>query len=140
MEQDSGQVDTASGRDTSELGSESGDAELDSDTAAAASPSPDAAMPDQDSASAAAAIDTPAGISGDDVMSATSSRGGKAKQAEPSVAAADHSEEEEETDGGVVGVEQQLQQMALQHPTGKLGATGFIIVCLLRWWAYWPGY
>ncbi len=142
MEQDSGQVDTASGRDTSELGAESGAADLGSDTAAA--PSPDAAMHGQYSASAvaAAAAAKPAGTSEDDVMSATSSRGRVAKQAEPSGAAADESKEkeEEEADGGVVGVEQQLQQMALQHPTGTSGVTQFNLVCLPRWRADWPGF
>jgi len=124
VEQDSGQNDAASIRDTSELSAESGAAELGSDTAAAAATLPDAAMPGQRSASAIAAADTPAGISEDDVMSATSSRGRVAKQAEPSTAAADGSEEEEEeADGGEVGVEQQLQQMALQPPTGKLVVT-----------------
>ena len=139
MEQDSGQVDTASGRDTSELGAESGAADLVSDTAAA--PSPHAAMHGQDSAVAAADAAKPAGTSEDDVMSATSSRGRVAKQAEPSGAAADESEEkEEEADGGVVDVEQQLQQMALQHPTGTSGVTRFNLVCLPRWQAGWLGF
>ena len=136
VEQESGQDDAASNRDTSELSAESGAAELGSDAAAAASS--DAAMPDQDSASAVVAVDNPAGTSEDDVMSATSSREEMAKQVEPSAAAADDSEEEEEADGGEVGVEQQLQQMALQHPTGTSGVTQFNVVCLLRWQAYWP--
>ena len=74
------------------------------------------------------------------MMSAIRNRGEVAKQAQPSTAAADESEEEEEADGGVVGVKQQLQQMALQPPTGKLDVTGFITACLLRWCAYWLGY
>ncbi|KAL0043109.1 hypothetical protein WJX79_009421 [Trebouxia sp. C0005] len=75
MEQDSGQDDAASNRDSSELSAESGAAELSSVTAAAAAASPDAAMP------------------------------------------ADEIEEEGEADCGEVGVEQQLQHMALQPPT-----------------------
>jgi len=123
------------------LSAESGAAELGSDTAAAAATSPDTAMPGQGSVSATAAAHTPAGTSEDDVMSATSSGGRVAKQAKLSAAAADESEEEEEeADGGVVGVEQQLQQMALQPPTGKSGVTEFTIACLLRWCAYWLGY
>ena len=138
MEQDSGQDDAASNRDSSELSAESGAAELSSVTAAAAAASPDAAMPGQDSASAIAAS-KPAGTTEDDVMCATSSRGSVAKQAEPSAAAADEIEEEGEADCGEVGVEQQLQHMALQPPTGKPGVTWFSIACLHRCCAYWPG-
>ena len=136
VEQDSGQVDAASDRDTAELSAESGAGELRSDTAAAAATSSDAAIPEQHSASTVAA--KPADTSQDDVMSATSSRGGVTKQAEPGAAAADDSAEEEEVDGGVVGVEQQLQQMALQPLAGKLGVTGFHIARLHRWCACWP--